>query len=158
MARRRRNAYREANPTDSEAHPIDDEVDRRLRHATLRKRILAAQGRVVAALGGQRHLYLHLEELVGDRHIDREEAMFNLGSSMGWSRDAPMPWRARSGARVRVVARWRRGCCSSPSTPVPSSPAPSPRFSKWPGRWRSDRENRRYSRDVARGSPDDANG
>jgi len=46
MAGRRRNFYGDANPTDSEAHPIDDEIERRLRHGRLRKRIIAAQGRV----------------------------------------------------------------------------------------------------------------
>lgn len=107
MAGRRRNAYREANPTDSEAHLIDDEVERRLRHAALRKRILAAQGRVVAALGEQCHLYLHLEELVGDRHIDREEAMFNLGFEHGLVQgrmDALAATLRRRGARGRVLA------------------------------------------------------
>ena len=72
MAGRRRNVYREANATDGDARPIDDELERCLRHAALRERILAAQGRVVAALGEQRNLYLQLEELVGDRAIDRE--------------------------------------------------------------------------------------
>jgi hypothetical protein len=107
MAGRRRNAYREANPTDNEAHPIDDEVERRLRHATLRKRILAAQGRVVAALGKQRHLYLCLEELVGGRHIDREEAMFNLGFEHGLVQgraDALAAALQRQGARGRALA------------------------------------------------------
>lgn len=107
MAGRRRNAYREANTTDSEAHPIDDEVERRLRHATLRKRILAAQDRVVAALGGQRHLYLRLEELIGDRHIDREESMFNLGFEHGLVQgraDALAAPLRRQGARGRALA------------------------------------------------------
>lgn len=107
MAGRRRNTYREANPTNSEAHPVDDEVERRLRHATLRKRILAAQGRVVAALGKQRHLYLHLEELVGGRHIDREEAMFNLGFEHGLVRgraDALAATLRRQGTRGRALA------------------------------------------------------
>ncbi len=107
MAGRRRNTYREANPTDSEAHPIDDEVERRLRHASLRKRILAAQGRVIMALGSQRHLYLHLEELVGDRHIDREEAMFNLGFERGLVQgraDALAAVLRRRGAHERALA------------------------------------------------------
>lgn len=107
MSGRRRNAYRGANPTDSEAHPIDDELERRLRHSGLRKRILVAQGRVVTALGEQRHLYLRLEELVGDRHIDREEAMFNLGFEHGLVHgraDALAATLRRQGARGRAFA------------------------------------------------------
>ena len=83
MAGRRHNFYREANPTDSEEHPIDEEIERRLRHAALRKRIHVAQGHVVAALGEQRHLYLQLEQLLGDHAIDREEAFFNIGYEHG---------------------------------------------------------------------------
>lgn len=79
----RHNHYREANTTDGEAHPIDDELERRLRHGELRKGIIAAQGRVIAALGEQRHLYLELEQLVGDRAVDREEAMFNIAFEHG---------------------------------------------------------------------------
>lgn len=107
MAGRRRNAYREANPTDSEAHPIDEEVERRLRHTTMRKQIRAAQGRVLAALGGQRHLYLRLEELVGNRAIDREEVMFNLGFEHGLVQgraDALAAALRRQGARGRALA------------------------------------------------------
>lgn len=79
----RHNPYREANTTDSEAHPIDDELERCLRHGELRKRIIAAQCRVIAALAEQRHLYLELEQLVGDRATDREEAMFNIAFEHG---------------------------------------------------------------------------
>jgi hypothetical protein len=107
MAGRRRNFYREANPDDREVHPIDDEVDRRLDHARLRKRIIAAQGRVMAALGEQRQLYLRLEELVGIRHIDREEAMFDVGFEHGLVQgraDALSAALGRQGARGRALA------------------------------------------------------
>jgi hypothetical protein len=102
----RRDHYREADPADSEAHPIDEEVERRLRHATLRKRIIAAQGRVMAALGEQRHLYLHLEELVGVRHSEREEAVFNVGFEQGLVRraDALAAMLRNQGARGRALA------------------------------------------------------
>lgn len=102
-----RNHYREANPDDIEAHPIDEEVERRLRHGTLRKRIITAQGRVMAALGEQRHLYLRLEELVGSRHIDREEAMFNVGFDHGLVHgraDALAAMLRNQGARGRALA------------------------------------------------------
>jgi hypothetical protein len=107
MGGRSRNFHRSISPSDSEAHPIDDEIERRLRHATLRKRIINAQGRVVAALGEQRHLYLRLEELVGNRHIDREEAMFNLGFEHGLGQgraDALAATLRRQGVRGRVLA------------------------------------------------------
>jgi hypothetical protein len=79
----RSNHYREVNLGDSELHPIDDELDRRVRHGGRRKWIITAQGRVTAALGNQRQLYLHLEQFVGDRAIDREEAIFNIGFEHG---------------------------------------------------------------------------
>jgi hypothetical protein len=107
MGGRRRNHYREANPDDREIHPIDDEVDRRLDHARLRKRIIAAQGRVMAALGEQRHLYLRLEELVGERHGEREEAMFDVGFEHGLVQgraDALSAALGRQGARGRALA------------------------------------------------------
>lgn len=107
MAGRRRNFYREAKPIDSETHPIDEEVERRLRHTKLRKRIIAAQGRVLAALGGQRHLYLRLEEVVAHRADEREEAMFNLGFEHGLVQgraDALAATLRRQGARGRELA------------------------------------------------------
>jgi hypothetical protein len=103
----RRNHYRQANPDEGEAHPIDEEVERRLRHGTVRKRIIVAQGRVMAALGEQRHLYLRLEELVGNRHIDREEAMFNVGFEHGLVRGRAEALAAvlrNQGARGRALA------------------------------------------------------
>jgi hypothetical protein len=80
---RRQNHYQGANAADGEDYPIDDELERRLRHATLRRRILSAQRRLLAALGEKRHLYLCLEELLGSRGDAREEAMFNLGFEHG---------------------------------------------------------------------------
>jgi len=107
MSGRRRNHYWAAQPADSETHPIDDEVERRLRHASLRKRIIAAQGRVMAALGKQRHHYLRLEELVGQRHTNREEAMFNVGFEHGLLQgraDALAAALRNQGARGRALA------------------------------------------------------
>ena len=104
----RHNYYREASASDGEAHPIDDELERRLRHGKLRKGIVAAQGRVIAALGEQRHLYLELEQVVGDRAIDREEAMFNIAFEHGLVRGRADSLRAalrRQGPRGRTLAR-----------------------------------------------------
>jgi hypothetical protein len=103
----RRNHYREANPDEIEAHPVDEEVERRLRHRTLRRRIIAAQDRVMAALGERRHLYLRLEELVGQRHGEREEAMFNVGFEHGLAlgrADALAAMLRNQGGRGRALA------------------------------------------------------
>jgi hypothetical protein len=54
MAGRRRNHYREAAPTSDDVHPIDTEVDRRVRRTPSRKQIIAAQQRVMQALGDER--------------------------------------------------------------------------------------------------------
>lgn len=92
----RRNHYREANLGDSELHPIDDEVDRRVRHRGLRKRII-----------DQRQLYLQLEQLVGVRSIDREEASFNIGFDYGLVRgraDALAEVLHNQGKRGRALA------------------------------------------------------
>jgi hypothetical protein len=103
----RRNHYREANPDEVEAHPIDAELERRLSHRGLRKRIIAAQGRVMSALGEQRHLYLRLEELVGLRHGEREEEIFNIGFDHGLvcgRADALAAVLRNHGARGRALA------------------------------------------------------
>ena len=47
------------------------------------KRIIAAQNRVMAALGEKRRLFLRLEECIGDRAIDREQEIFNIGFEHG---------------------------------------------------------------------------
>jgi hypothetical protein len=78
-----RNPYEEANRSDVEAHHIDDEVERRVRHRQLQRRLTGAQDEVVAALGDQKHLYFALEDLLGQRMDAREEALFNLGFERG---------------------------------------------------------------------------
>lgn len=108
MATRKRNYYREARFEEKEGHPLDDEIDRRLRHATLSKQIHAAQDRLMAALGEQGHLFLRLEELFGNRAMDREEAMFNLGFEHGLvlgRADTLAASLQEQGARGRALAR-----------------------------------------------------
>ena len=103
----RRDHYGEANPDETEAHPVDEEVERRLDHRALRRRVLAAQGRVMAALGEQRNPYLRLEELIGRRHGEREEAMFNVGFEHGLVRgraDALAAMLRNQGGRGRALA------------------------------------------------------
>jgi hypothetical protein len=78
----RPNPYREANKGGAQS-PVDDEVERRLRHGGLNQRILSMQDQVVDALGEERAVYLRLEELQTQRTDGREEAMFNLGFEHG---------------------------------------------------------------------------
>lgn len=62
----------------------------------------------MAALGEDRHLYLRLEELVVDRAIDPEEAIFNLGVEHGVVQgraDALAATLRRQGARGRELAK-----------------------------------------------------
>jgi hypothetical protein len=107
MAGRRRNRYREATPSGDDAHPVDVEVDRRIPRTPPRRQIIEAQQLVLDALGEQRHLYLRLEELVGRRHSDREEAMFDVGFEHGQVQgraDALAASLQQRGARGRALA------------------------------------------------------
>jgi hypothetical protein len=80
----RKNFYAEINGTDSGAHHVDDDVDRRAGNEALRRRIVALQDLIVAALGDERDLYLALEDLVNQRIDEREEAYFNAGFEHGF--------------------------------------------------------------------------
>jgi len=86
VTERGRSPYREANRIESEEHPVDDEVERRLNHRRLQKRIIAAQVRMTRALGEDSHLYRRVEELIGERALEREEVMFNVGYELGLAR------------------------------------------------------------------------
>jgi hypothetical protein len=66
-----------------EGHPVDDAVERRLDHAALRRRIRTATDRLMEALGEERDLWLRLEELLGELHLDREAAYFDIGHQHG---------------------------------------------------------------------------
>lgn len=63
--------------------PVDEAVDRRLDHGALRRQIRAATDRLMEALGDEQHLWLRLEELLGDYGRDREEAYFDIGYEHG---------------------------------------------------------------------------
>lgn len=97
-ASRKTNFYAECNGTASSEHRVDDEVEQRADNQPLRERIVAAQDRLMATLGEQRPLYLALEELVGQRGSEREEAMFNVGFEHGYI----------EGRREALAAVWRR--------------------------------------------------
>ena len=97
--RSRHNAYREANKAGSDEHPIDDELEQRIRHAGLTDRIMESQDALVAALGEERQLYFALEQLLAERVEDREEAMFNIGFEYG----------LLQGRTDAMAALWRKG-------------------------------------------------
>lgn len=84
MADRRRDHFREANAARTKARPIDAAVEGRLRHQRLRKKILAAQDRVIEALGEKKRLlFLSLEDLMNQRAAEREETHFSIGYEHG---------------------------------------------------------------------------
>jgi len=64
-------------------HPVDAVVERRLGHTALRRRIRIATARLLRGLGEERHLWLRLEELLGDCRGDREAAFFDIGYEHG---------------------------------------------------------------------------
>lgn len=63
--------------------PEGHAVDRRLPLNKLRRRIRRATDEMIAALGDRRHLWLRVEELMGERCARREEAYFDLGYEHG---------------------------------------------------------------------------
>jgi hypothetical protein len=103
----RYNAYRVANKAGSDEHPVDDDLERRLRHTSLTSRIRRSQDAVVAALGEGRSLYFALEQLLSERTEDREETMFNLGYEHGLLQGGTDAMAAlwRKSARARRFAR-----------------------------------------------------
>lgn len=76
-------SYQDMGDEGDDAHPVDEAVERRLDHRVLRREIHAATDRLVEALGDEHHLWLGLEELLGDYRIDRETAYFDLGYEHG---------------------------------------------------------------------------
>jgi hypothetical protein len=82
-ARGGRDPHGEANPDDAEVHPVDAELARRLPRTSLRKRVRAAQRKLIDALGARASLYLDVERLVGRAAREREIAAFNLGYERG---------------------------------------------------------------------------
>src|ERR1700748_3416709 len=110
-----RNPYEEAN-LSSDARPVDEEIELRLRHAARREQVRKARDQVLLALADRQHLYLALEDLVGERTGDREEAMFNLGFEHGrleggtesftalWQKDEGLQAFAARVARLIVTA------------------------------------------------------
>ncbi|MBI3182567.1 MAG: hypothetical protein HYZ28_10565 [Myxococcales bacterium] len=63
--------------------PVDEAVDRRLGHGALRRQIRAATDRLVEALGEEQHLWMRIEELLGEYRYDREAAYFDIGYEHG---------------------------------------------------------------------------
>jgi hypothetical protein len=80
---RRQNPYRAVEHPPGEEHPVDVAVERRLRHAAMRRRILRITERMMKALGDKRRTWLELEELLNDYHAQREEMFFCVGYEHG---------------------------------------------------------------------------
>lgn len=76
-------SYQEMGEEGDDVHPVDEAVERRLDHRVLRRQIRAATDHLVEALDDENHLWLHLEQLLGDYRIDRETAYFDLGYEHG---------------------------------------------------------------------------
>ena len=76
-------SYQDMGDEVDDVHPVDEAVQRRLDHAALRRQIRAATNRLLEALGDEQHLWLRLEELLGDYGGDREEAYFDIGYEHG---------------------------------------------------------------------------
>ena len=82
---RRRQPMERVHHIESEAHPVDDAIDRRFPLRSLRDRIQRATKTLEKALGSQRHLWLKLEEPLNELRSEREDAYFNLGYEHGFA-------------------------------------------------------------------------
>ena len=78
-----RRSYWDMLDEEHELHPVDAVVEQRLGHTALRRQIHAATERLLRALGEERHLWLRLEELLGDCRVDREATYFDIGYDHG---------------------------------------------------------------------------
>jgi hypothetical protein len=76
-------SYEDMGDEVDDVHPVDEAVQQRLDHAALRRQIRAATDRLMEALGDEQHLWLRLEEILGDYGRDREEAYFDIGYEHG---------------------------------------------------------------------------
>ncbi len=81
-ARRRRPIDR-VHHAESDAHPVDDAIDRRFPFRSVRNRIQKATKALEAALGSRRALWLKLEEPLNELRSEREDAYFDLGYEHG---------------------------------------------------------------------------
>lgn len=75
--------YEAVEHVASEEHPVDAAVGRRLPQKKLLRKMRRLSDQMMAALGDKRHLWLRLEELLGDYHAEREQACFNIGYEHG---------------------------------------------------------------------------
>ena len=99
-----------------EEHPVDRAIDSRLPLRKLRRRIRNATDRLMAGLGEQHHLWLRLEELLGEYRARREEAYFDLGYEHG-------------------VAAGRAEALRALACPSETGPAPDEARGPWPTRF-----------------------
>jgi len=75
--------YEAVEHVASEEHPVDAAVEQRLPQRKLLRDIRVMSERMMVALGDTRRLWLRLEEVLGDYHLQREEAYFNIGYEYG---------------------------------------------------------------------------
>lgn len=78
-----RRPYDMVNHEPSEEHAVDRTVQRLRPLKKLRRRIRHATDELMDTLGERRHLWLRLEELLGQYRAHREEAYFDLGYEHG---------------------------------------------------------------------------
>jgi len=79
-------------------HPVDVAVEQLAPVQGLNRRIREADSRLTAALGDQRLLWLHLEELLTNRSTLREQAHFDLGYEHGFAAGRVDALRSLAGA------------------------------------------------------------
>ena len=75
--------YESIEHPETEEHPVDAAVERRLPQKKLLRKMRRLTDRMMAALGDERWLWLRLEEVFGDYHLQREETYFNIGYEQG---------------------------------------------------------------------------
>ena len=77
--------YRRVEHDPGDVHPVELAVTASAPLEELNRRIRAADGRLLDALGDQRTLWLQLEELHTQRCVLREEAHFDVGYEHGFA-------------------------------------------------------------------------
>jgi hypothetical protein len=80
---RRGDYYSKMRRDQDETSPVDQAVERRLRHAAQRRHIRRLMEKLVNELGGSSKTLVELEALVADVQTERERVYFNIGFEQG---------------------------------------------------------------------------
>ncbi|MBI5527837.1 MAG: hypothetical protein HY897_16020 [Deltaproteobacteria bacterium] len=75
--------YESVEHAETEEHPVDTAVERRFPQKKSLRKMRRLSDQMMAALGDQRYLWLRLEEVQGEYHLQREEIFFNIGYEHG---------------------------------------------------------------------------